>query len=161
MKSASNIKNVAEALAVSKTTLNTKAPPSPYLLVRKSASQMHVAVLRISKEAKLSNKIQFSHSILEPNLIYAESKVISFLMVMLSLLKGVTNYNILLSAGVQFKVNLNSVQSKMFAHQDLITRLPVMIYSRNIFQLVSHKKLVKIHDKTLLSLFSTLFSRRT
>ena len=46
-------------------------------MVRKSASQMHVAVLRISKEAKLSNKIQFSHSILEPNLIYAESKVIS------------------------------------------------------------------------------------
>ena len=103
--------NVAEALAVSKTNLNTKAPPpTPYLLVRKSASQMHVAVLRISKEAKLSNKIQFSHSILEPNLIYAESKVISFLMVMLSLLKGVTNYNLLLSAGVQFKVNLHSMQ---------------------------------------------------
>ena len=40
-------------------------------------------------------------------------------------------------------------------HPDLITRLPVMIHSCNIFQLPSHKKLVKIHDKTLLSLFST------
>ena len=51
---------------------------------------------------------------------------------------------------------------------DLITRLHrndiqspyILIYSRNIFQLFSHEKLVKIHDKTLLSLFSTLFSRR-
>ena len=80
------------------------------------------------------------HYIHELNMIYDESKVILVLMVMLRLFKGVITY--LCLSGHSPKLIRIPCNQKCL-HQDLITRLLVMIYSGNIFQLFSQRSSLK------------------